>query len=296
MTFRRHSNACLTGAAIAAFAMAWGGPASAQQKEPSIKPDAIGGVVTGPHGPEAGVWVIAETSDLPTKYAKMVVTNDAGQFVIPQLPTAKYKIWARGYGLVDSDKQDATPGKTVDLKAKPAPNAAAAAEYYPGMYWYSMLKIPATSEFPGSDKSPTGMPASMDSQATWIDSIKNSCQSCHALGSDNIRHPHVKELGEFKNSEEMWERRVQSGQAMSNMALTLGRLGPQRAYKMFADWTDRIAAGELPFDKPERPKGVERNVVITSWEWGKRGMYLHDEVSTDKRNPTVNANGKIYGS
>lgn len=296
MTFRRHSNACLTGAAIAAVVMAWSGPASAQQKAVSVKPDAIGGKVTGPNGPEAGVWVIAETTDLPTKYAKMVVTNDAGQFVIPQLPSAKYKIWARGYGLVDSDKQDATLGKTVELKAKPAPNAAAAAEYYPGMYWYSMLKIPPASEFPGSDKSPTGMPASMDSQATWIDSVKNSCQSCHALGTDNIRHPHVKELGEFKNSEEMWERRVQSGQAMNNMALTLGRMGPPRAYKMFADWTDRIAAGELPFDKPERPKGVERNVVITSWEWGKRGMYLHDEVSTDKRNPTVNANGKIYGS
>jgi hypothetical protein len=277
--------------------MAWSGPASAQQKPLTVKPDAIGGQVTGPNGPEAGVWVIAETSDLPTKYAKSVVTNDAGQFVIPQLPSAKYKIWARGYGLVDSDKQDATPGNTVELKAKPAPNAAAAAEYYPGMYWYSMLKIPPASEFPGSDKSPTGMPASMDSQAIWIDSLKNSCQSCHALGSDNIRHPHVKDLGgEFKNSEEMWERRVQSGQAMNNMALTLGRMGPPRAYKMFADWTDRIAAGELPFEKPERPKGVERNVVITSWEWGKRGMYLHDEVSTDKRNPTINANGKIYGS
>ena len=94
----------------------------------------------------------------------------------------------------------------------------------------------------------------------------------------------------------MWERRVQSGQAMNNMALTLGRLGPNRAYKMFADWTDRVAKGELPFDKPERPKGIERNVVITSWEWGKPGMYLHDEVSTDKRDPTVNANGLIYGS
>jgi hypothetical protein len=294
MTFRRHSNACLTGVMIAAFVTAWSGPASAQQ---SVKPDAIGGKVSGPNGPEAGVWVIAETSDLPTKYAKMVVTNDAGQFVIPQLPSAKYKIWARGYGLVDSDKQEATPGKTIDLTAKPAPNAAAAAEYYPGMYWYAMMKIPPASEFPGSDKSPTGMPASMDSQATWIDSLKNSCQSCHALGSDNIRHPHVKDLGgEFKNSEEMWERRVQSGQAMNNMALTLGRMGPPRAYKMFADWTDRIAAGELPFEKPERPKGLERNVVITSWEWGKHGMYLHDEVSTDKRNPTVNANGKIYGS
>ena len=136
----------------------------------------------------------------------------------------------------------------------------------------------------------------MTSQAVWIDSIKNSCQSCHALGSQNIRHPHVKELGQFKTSEDMWERRVQSGQAMTNMALTLGRMGPPRAYKMFADWTDRIAAGELPFDKPERPKGVERNIVITSWAWGKKGEYLHDEVSTDKRNPTVNAYGKIYGS
>jgi hypothetical protein len=297
MSFRRHSNACLAAVAIAALATAWSEPASAQQKSAlTISADAIGGQVTGPNGPEAGVWVIAETTDLPTKYAKSVVTNDAGQFVIPQLPSANYKIWVRGYGLVDSDKQDVTPGKTIDLKAKVAPNAAAAAEYYPGMYWYSMLQIPATSEFPGSDKSPTGMPASMPSQEAWIDSIKNSCQSCHALGSQNIRSPHVAELGEFKNSVDMWERRVQSGQAMTNMALTLGRLGPPRAYKMFADWTDRIAKGELPADKPERPKGVERNVVITSWEWAKRGEYLHDEVSTDKRNPTVNAYGKIYGS
>jgi len=297
MTFRRHSNACLTAVAIAALVTAWCGSANAQQRKAlSIKADAIGGQVTGPNGPEAGVWVIAETTDLPTKYAKSVVTNDAGQFVIPQLPAAKYKIWVRGYGLVDSEKQDATPGKNIDLKAKAAPTAAAAAEYYPGMYWYSMLKIPPASEFPGSDKSPTGMPASMKSQEVWIDSIKNSCQSCHALGSQNIRSPHVKELGQFKNSEDMWERRVQSGQAMNNMALTLGRLGPPRAYKMFADWTDRIAAGELPFEKPERPKGVERNIVITSWEWAHRAEYLHDEVSTDKRNPTVNAYGKIYGS
>ena len=126
------------------------------------------------------------------------------------------------------------PGKTIDLTAKPAPNAAAAAEYYPGMYWYSMLKIPPASEFPGSDKSPTKMPAGMKTQSDWIDTIKNSCQSCHALGSQNIRSPHVKELGEFKNSEDMWARRVQSGQAMNDMALGLNRLGPDRAYKMFA--------------------------------------------------------------
>ena len=65
---------------------------------------------------------------------------------------------------------------------------------------------------------------------------------------------------------------------------------------MFADWTDRIEAGELPFDKPQRPKGIERNVVISAWDWGTPTIYLHDAISTDKRNPTVNANGLIYGS
>ena len=298
MILRRHLSAGLTAVAIASLVMAWCNPVGAQQKKSavSVGSDAIGGRVSGPNGPEAGVWVIAETTDLPTKFAKMVVTNDSGQFVIPQLPAAKYKIWVRGYGLVDSDKQDVTPGKTIDLTAKPAPNMAAAAEYYPGMYWYSMINIPAASEFPGADKSPSGIPAGMQTQGDWIDTIKNSCQSCHAIGTQNIRSPHVAELGTFKNSEEMWARRLQSGQALNNMALAINRLGPDRGYKMFADWTDRIAKGELPSAKPERPKGIERNVVITSWEWGKRGMYLHDEVSTDKRDPTVNANGKIYGS
>src|ERR1700750_1420545 len=116
--------------------------AAQQPRAVAIDEDAIGGQVTGANGPEAGVWVIAETTDLPTKYAKIVVTNDNGQFLIPQLPSANYKIWVRGYGLIDSDKQDAKPGKNIDLKAKAAPTAAAAAEYYPGMYWYSMLKIP----------------------------------------------------------------------------------------------------------------------------------------------------------
>ena len=64
---------------------------------------------------------------------------------------------------------------------------------------------------------------------------------------------------------------------------------------MFADWTDRIAAGEVP-PAPPRPQGVERNVVITEWDWADPKAYLHDVVSTDRRNPTVNANGLIYGS
>src|ERR1700740_2280359 len=85
----------------------------------------IGGQVVGDKGPEAGVWIIAETKDLPTKYAKIVVTDDQGRFVIPELPNASYKVWVRGYGLTDSASVDIKPGKTVDFKVKPAESAAA---------------------------------------------------------------------------------------------------------------------------------------------------------------------------
>src|SRR5437660_2971698 len=106
----------------------------------------IGGVVTGANGPEAGVWVIAETKDLPTRCAKIVVTDDRGRYLIPELPKANYSVWVRGYGLVDSPKVQAAPGKILDLTAVAAPSVAAAAEYYPAIYWYSLLKVPDRSE------------------------------------------------------------------------------------------------------------------------------------------------------
>jgi hypothetical protein len=53
-----------------------------------VEEDDIGGVVMGPSGPEAGVWVIAETHDLPTRFAKIVVTDENGQYLIPDLPLA----------------------------------------------------------------------------------------------------------------------------------------------------------------------------------------------------------------
>src|SRR5436309_563751 len=105
--------------------------------------DDIGGVVTGPRGPEAGVWVIAETTDLPTTFAKIVVTDDAGRYLVPDLPPANYRMWVRGYGLVDSPRVQAAPGMTLNLKATAAPDAAAAAQYYPPIYWFSMLHVPA---------------------------------------------------------------------------------------------------------------------------------------------------------
>ena len=116
-----HSRAGLTAVAIASFVMTWCGPVSAQQKPAlSVAPDAIGGQVTGANGPEAGVWVIAETTDLPTtKLAKTVVTDDAGRYLLPDLPKAKYKVWVRGYGLVDSPKVDAEPGHHIGTRIRP---------------------------------------------------------------------------------------------------------------------------------------------------------------------------------
>ena len=75
----------------------------------------------------------------------------------------------------------------------------------------------------------------------------------------------------------------------------LNQLGKERALLLFADWTDRINRGEVP-PAPLRPQGVERNAVITMWDWADSKSYLHDVVSTDRRNPTVNANGLLYGA
>src|SRR5262249_28792232 len=127
---------------IATMAVALPAPAGAQQAAVEIDKDDIGGVVSGANGPEAGARGIAETTELPTKYAKTVVTDDQGRYVIPDLPNANYQVWVRGYGLVDSPKVRAKPGQQLNLTAVPAPNERAAAQYYPAIYWYAMMKIP----------------------------------------------------------------------------------------------------------------------------------------------------------
>src|SRR6266403_2163369 len=136
---------------IAAFLASWPRQLSSQQDTVvRIDNDDIGGVVTSQKGPEAGVWVIAETKDLPTRFAKIVVTDDQGRYLLPDLPKGKYQIWVRGYGLVDSPKVESEPGKQLNLTAVVAPSAAAAAQYYPAIYWWSMLKIPEASQFGAS--------------------------------------------------------------------------------------------------------------------------------------------------
>jgi hypothetical protein len=252
-----------------------------------IDSDDIAGVVSGPNGPEAGVWVIAETRDLPTQFAKIVVTDERGRYLLPDLPAATYDVWVRGYGLMDSPKVQLRPGRLMNLTAVAASSAAAAAEYYPPVYWFSLMKVPAKSDFP--------LPK-IKSQGEWLNIVKSgACQSCHPLGTPGMRTIR-EELGTFPDSAAAWAKRLQAGSSANLMTRDITRLDTDIALRLFGDWTDRIAAGEIPFATPQRPQGIERNIVITMWDWGQPKSYLHDAVATDRRNPRINANGKIYGS
>ncbi|HET9358289.1 MAG TPA: carboxypeptidase-like regulatory domain-containing protein, partial [Vicinamibacterales bacterium] len=256
----------------------------------------ITGVVQGAAGPEAGVWVIAETKDLPTNFIKIVVTDDRGRFMLPELPAASYSVFVRGYGLADSARQQMKPGTApVTLRVNPAKTPLEAAQVYPGNYWLSMLEPPAASEFPGTGAKGNGLGPTMLSQNHWINSLKSDCNFCHQLGNQLTRSvDHVlKAKPELKTHAEAWEWRLGTGVRGDSMYGVITRQGPDRSLKVYADWTERVAKGEVP-PAPPRPSGVERNLVLTLWDVGDDHSFMHDEVATDKNRPTVNANGPIY--
>jgi hypothetical protein len=260
----------------------------ADAQELRVGPSDIGGIVTSANGPEAGVWVVAETTGLGTsRYAKIVVTDDRGRYLLPALPSgAQYNVWVRGFGLVDSKRVAAKPGTTLNLTATVAPTPHAAAQYYSGSYWWSMLRIPDKTQ--------------VTSQADWIDGIKqNGCGNCHQVGGPLMRSIDYAALGvEPKQSQAAWAARLRMGQAGTAMLNGVNSLMTKDGGLLarLANWTDRIAAGEVPAHKPQRPQGIERNIVVTLWDWSRPTAYLHDLIGTDRRKPTVNGWGPLYGA
>src|SRR5438128_2732145 len=266
--------ACALAASLASFI-----GVEAQQKggaNVAIDNDDIGGVVTSAKGLEAGVWVIAETTDLPAKFVKTVVTDDQGRYVLPDLPPTNYQVFVRGYGLVDSPRVPAKPGQHLDLKAVVAPDGLAAAQVYPANYWLTLLRVPK---------------GDLDEKDVMIETKR--CYSCHQVG-DVATRDLTKNLGSYKTSLEKWDRHTTMGPSGPGMAANFKALGVQR--KMYADWTDRIAEGAFPKVAPPRPKGVERNIVISMWDWALPTSRRSDVAATDERTPTMNANGLLYGT
>lgn len=247
---------------------------------------AITGQVSSAAGPEAGVWVVAETDEFDTFFARIVATDDEGRFAIPDLPSARYEIWVRGYGLADSAKYSAEPGTSMQIEATLAPNDAVAAQVYPAAYWYSMMGLPDENEL-------ANIEGGLNAYLTWMKNM--GCVGCHQLGQQATRT--IPEFfGEFETHEQAWMRRVLSGQAGQGMFSQLSDRLDGVPFRYLGDWTQRIADGELPFAKPQRPSGQERNVVVTVRDWSNPRAYMHDLSGTDRRNPTVNANGPLYGA
>ncbi|MCZ6715979.1 MAG: carboxypeptidase-like regulatory domain-containing protein, partial [Gammaproteobacteria bacterium] len=215
--------------------------------------DDMAGVVLSAAGPEAGVWVIAETADFDTRFARIVVTDDEGRYLVPDLPDANYQLWVRGYGLQDSRKVAASPGDGVDLVAIVAPDAASAAQVYPAAYWYSMLGLPTEEEV-------ATIPGGLNNYLMWTKNM--GCVGCHQMGQLSTRTL-PDGYGIEESSQEAWARRIASGQAGNSMVRIAAQGLQGLPIKYLADWTDRIAAGEIPAQVPERPSGVERNVVAT---------------------------------
>jgi len=267
--------ASLALAGVLAVSFSWVNAQQGGGAAVALDPDDIGGLVTSSKGLEVGVWVIAETTDLPAKFVRTVVTDDQGRYVLPDLPRANYEVFVRGYGLVDSARVRATPGQHVDLKAVVAPDGRAAAQVYPANYWLSLLEIPK-GEHSAKD-------VALETKA---------CFSCHQVGNRATREL-SKELGSFPSTLDAWDHRMVMGPNGANMGGVFKRLGAQR--KAFADWSDRIAAGAYP-EAPPRPAGLERNLVISMWDWALPTSRRSDAAGTDERSPTLNANGLIYGA
>ena len=249
----RTSRALYLGMMAVGIAVLWtvsSAQLSAQQTtDPALRigDNELGGVVTGPHGPEAGVWVIAETTDLPTKFAKIVVTDDRGRYVMPDLPKANYSVWVRGYGLVDSPKVQTAPGKILNLTggARRRMRPRRRNTIRP-IYWYSMLKIPDKSEFPGTGPTAT------------------ACRKIEEPGRVAERREDQRLHVVSRNWATRRRARFPKDSANSRLGRGVGAAHPvrpshdpdgqcrrhdstrTRALKLFADWTDRIAAGELP--------------------------------------------------
>src|SRR5262245_21339852 len=176
---------------VLALITLFGGSSSTRQQGSAairLDNDDIGGVVSSTKGPEAGVWVIAETKDTATPMRKIVVTDDRGRYVVPDLPKGTYTVWVRGYGLVDSPKVQTLPGKQLNLTAVIAPNERAAADYYPASYWYSLLQPPPVSDFPGTGNNGNGWAENLRSQGALLGQISISgCLSCHQMGTKATR-------------------------------------------------------------------------------------------------------------
>ena len=228
--------------------------------------------------PEAGVWVIAETDDLPTPYRKIVVTDGQGRFVLPELPEADYEVWVRGYGLRDSAKIPATVGRKgpeppVAITVEDATAPVEAAAIYPANYWLSLFKPPANTEaLPGGRNRRLDERVQARLQALPPDGLRPARAACAATAPGSTpasRRPAPCTAPRSASAATPCSTRSPTGARASRRA------------------------------RPPRRRRARRASSATSSSPSGTGAtsytYAHDEIATDKRNPRLNADGKVWG-
>lgn len=267
--------ACLLLTGLTLAAQPPQGPRTPNPDAIRIDQASIAGVVLNSAGskPEAGVWVVAETKSLPVPYRKIVVTDDQGRFVVPDLPNGSYELWVRGYGLKDSARVKASRGDHLTVQVSDADSPQDAAKIYPADYWTALFQVPSKQE----------IPATFTGVDHWVAAWRSGCNQCHQLGMAITR---------VWTEPDQWDSIFRRNSGMDAAA---DRLGRELLEKKMSEWDSRIAAGALP-PAPARPVGLERDVVITQWDWADRQSFIHDVTSTDKRNPTLYPYGKVYGA
>ena len=222
--------------------------------------------------------MIAETVETPTPFRKIVVTNDDGRFVIPEVPAdVAFQVWLRGYGIEDSEKYWARSEHEVGFEIAESSSPVAAAQILPANYWLSMLNLPDPGDFPGTGSN--GIGTQLETQGDWVDGVKDRYQLCHQMGHAFTRV--FPASANYPSTRAGWNARVRLGEEVNNQMNAMGR---EVALDVFTDWTDRINAGEVP--PPPRPADYpEQNVVISQWTWVDPGVFVHDNSATDKRQP-----------
>ena len=227
----------------------------------------IGGVVTSSKGPEAGVWVIAQTKDTPTPFARIVVTDDQGQYLVPDLPRRQLLgVGSAGMVFSTQSRQAANLGRKGRYQTEVAPDAKSAALVYPAAWWAALMKLPDDW--------------SSSNAAQNVPSTIKECYDCHQVGNKITR-----ELGNTSSTTgatstlDAWDRRTKVGPVGVRMAGAFQEFGKER--NVFADWSDRIAHGEVPQTAPDRPPRSTLNLVITEWDWGLPNAGRADAATSD---------------
>ncbi len=288
---RSPSGGCLLGYALSAAAQPASHARPTSQSTPTTSPASS----RARTAPKRACGSSPRPRTLPTKFRKIVVTDDEGRYLLPDLPRGDLRaLGARLRPRRLAARRARRPGARVALRAVVAPDARAAAQVYPANYWYSLIRAPERRSVPGHGRERQRHRARHGDAAPLDQSDQDRLQRLPSARQSRDARRSRATLGRFESSYDAWDHRTQVGQDGTSMIAAFGQLGRKTALTMFADWTDRIAAGEVP-PAPPRPQGIERNLVLTLWEWGGPATFAHDELSTDKRNPTANANGPIYG-